>query len=340
MTHAKTPVIHQTDLFHPHNDPDDHWDLACQYALAAAGNIDLKGILLDYPVTIANGDPSVQAVNQLNFLTNLAVPCAIGLPDRVENTAEINRMLAEGRGLSGVQMVLDILANSAEPVVIHIVGSSRDIAAAAHKEPELFRDKCKALYLNAGASNPQSPIEYNVEIDPFTYSLMFKLPCPVYWMPCFDMLQFPFVVGEFGTYYGFTQGDILPSLSPSMQNFFLYALTRSTDNRWLSALKDPVNSEQLAFHARGWRNMWCTGGFLHTAGLTVLRDGSIAPLNESPADEVFRFESVEVSCANDGSTRWQLSAQDTGRYLFRVLDLDRYQNAMTTAMRTLLHKLP
>jgi hypothetical protein len=45
----KVPVLHVTDLFRPHNDPDDHWDLACVYALAHQGDIDLKGILIDYP---------------------------------------------------------------------------------------------------------------------------------------------------------------------------------------------------------------------------------------------------------------------------------------------------
>ena len=33
-TTGKTPVIHATDLYHFHCDPDDHWDLATIYALA------------------------------------------------------------------------------------------------------------------------------------------------------------------------------------------------------------------------------------------------------------------------------------------------------------------
>ena len=45
----KIPVLHVTDLFRPHNDPDDHWDLACIYALAHQGDIDLKGVLIDHP---------------------------------------------------------------------------------------------------------------------------------------------------------------------------------------------------------------------------------------------------------------------------------------------------
>ena len=39
---AGVPVIHITDLHRPHVDPDDHWDLACVYALAYRGDIDSK----------------------------------------------------------------------------------------------------------------------------------------------------------------------------------------------------------------------------------------------------------------------------------------------------------
>jgi len=35
----KTPMLHVTDLFRPHIDPDDHWDLACVYALACRGGM-------------------------------------------------------------------------------------------------------------------------------------------------------------------------------------------------------------------------------------------------------------------------------------------------------------
>jgi len=33
-----TPVVHITDLHRPHNNPDDHWDLACVYAPARRGD--------------------------------------------------------------------------------------------------------------------------------------------------------------------------------------------------------------------------------------------------------------------------------------------------------------
>ena len=40
----KIAIIHSTDLCHPHDDPDDHYDLACLFAL---GEFDVKGIILD-----------------------------------------------------------------------------------------------------------------------------------------------------------------------------------------------------------------------------------------------------------------------------------------------------
>ncbi len=74
------PMLHVTDLFRPHNDPDDHWDLACVYSLAAQGKVDLRGILIDYPDTERASDPDVLAVAQMNYLTGKAVPVMIGAP--------------------------------------------------------------------------------------------------------------------------------------------------------------------------------------------------------------------------------------------------------------------
>ena len=343
MNKKKVPVIHQTDLFHPHADPDDHWDAACQFALAYSEDIDLRGILMDYPLVDSyKGDPSIQAVNQMNYLTGQSVRIGVGLPKKAECAADVDAMLAGGKGLSGVNMVLDILEKSGEPVVIHIVGSCRDIVAAARRSPELFREKCKAIYLNAGASMPDSPAEYNVWLDPYTYSQVFAIPCPVYWMPCFDMADpaIGYSVGEYGTYYTFMQGDILPHLSPSMKNFFMYALSRTADNRWLESLNYPVNEAQMAQFSELGRGMWCTGGFLHTVGKTVLRSGKIAMIGECPDEEVFRFEPISITCSDEGHTDWKLDSNATDRYIFRVLDIDAYPAAMTTAMKEMLIKMP
>ena len=74
-----TRFIHQTDIFHPHGDPDDHWDLATVYALAARGALDLQGLLFDYPPAHRTGDPATLAMAQLGHITGITgVPLTVG----------------------------------------------------------------------------------------------------------------------------------------------------------------------------------------------------------------------------------------------------------------------
>jgi hypothetical protein len=76
---AKIPVIHSTDLFHPHDDPDDHYDLACLFAIP---EFDIQGIVLDMGATQAlrSGAP---AVEQMMRITGRRAPYAIGLSQRL-----------------------------------------------------------------------------------------------------------------------------------------------------------------------------------------------------------------------------------------------------------------
>lgn len=157
----KVNVLHQTDLFHPHCDPDDHWDLACQYALAYSGEIELKAILIDYPPAADYGDPAIQAVSQLNYISGKAIPVGIGTSSAMLSEADYTDLLVSRPEFSGVRMVIKLLEETDEPVVIHIAGSCRDIAIAGKIRPDLFKTKCRAIYLNAGASRDQIKVDYN-----------------------------------------------------------------------------------------------------------------------------------------------------------------------------------
>lgn len=53
----KTRHIHMTDIFHPHGDPDDHYDLALVFALHKAGLLNVERILMDYPPAHRVGGP-------------------------------------------------------------------------------------------------------------------------------------------------------------------------------------------------------------------------------------------------------------------------------------------
>ena len=144
---AGVPVIHVTDLHRPYNDPDDHWDLACVYALAHRGDIELKGIVIDYPpANNPEWNPDLAAVAQMNRITALAVPVAVGTPHPMKLRDDAQPYASAGDH-QGIDMVLAILRASDRPVVIHVIGACRDLAVAGKKAPELFATKCAGVYL-------------------------------------------------------------------------------------------------------------------------------------------------------------------------------------------------
>jgi hypothetical protein len=342
-------MLHQTDLFHPHADPDDHWDLACIYALAHAGELDLRGILIDYAPTMRTGpqpgDADLFAVGQMNAITGLAVPVAVGTPQPLASRDD-TLPAAPDATLGGANLVLAALRSAPAPVAINIVGSCRDVALAGKRDPALFAEKCAGIYLNAGTGSPHperaAQYEYNVALNAAAYAAIFDLPCPIYWMPCFEEIT-PAAsrqVMEFGTFYKFRQADILDYLSPQVQNFFLYMLDRSPDFNWLRYLHQPPAAELLAKYGALDRNMWCTGGFLYAVGKTVLADGRIVARAQPGGEPVFSFDPIQVACDAQGVTTWQIGEQSPARYIFHVRDVACYQAAMTQAMKTLLQGLP
>ncbi len=340
-----TPILHQTDLFHPHGDPDDHWDLACVFALARAGDLDLRGVLIDHPPPFLDVSPDVMGVAQMNAITGLSVPVAVGSSVMVRARGEgIAALPAADR--TGVEFVLRLLAEATEPVVITIVGSCRDVTLAGVVDPNLFRAKCRAVYLNAGSGTRRPELlgeaEYNVALNPAAYAGIFDLPCPVYWMPCFEVTPPRWQVEEFGTFYRFTQSEILPHLSPRVQSYFAYMLSRSPSTDWLGALRSPPAAAELAAFGALERNMWCTGGFLHATGRTVTVDGDIVPLAKAGERAVFTFDPIAATCADDGIVRWSPTTTPghPARHIFHVRNRERYAAAMTRAMRTLLATLP
>jgi hypothetical protein len=343
---APTPLIHETDLFRPHEDPDDHFDLACVYALAQRGDVNLQGVLGDFPPPGHRGDPDVAAVAMLNRLTGLAAPFVVGTALRPASPQDTFRS-SPACELGGVNWLLKRLRESPAPVAISIAGSSKDVALATRREPALFAKKCRGIYLNAGTGDPnpspQAQREYNVALDPFAYATIFAAPCPVYWLPCFERLgpggTFSPVPTRHGTYYQFRMGEVLAQLAPPVQRFFLSMLDEEPATGWLRSTRAPVDAGRLAVWSAQMRNMWCTAGFLHCAGLTVTAEGTIVPVDRQPHNAVYRFAPVEVACDAEGRTRWRYGSANPPRWKFEVTDTQHYAAAMTQALGALLKPL-
>lgn len=335
-----TSFIHQTDIFHPHGDPDDHWDLATVYALAAQGALDLRGIMFDYPPAHRQGDPATLAASQLGCLTGITgIPVVVGsmFPMRHRKDAQEDR----GRAArASAEWLCRTLEASEEPVVINIVGSCTDVALAGLMRPDLFEAKCKAIYLNAGAANPGEggELEYNVRLNPGSYAAVFDLPCPVYWCPCWHRTEVR-EVGVNGTWYSFMQGEILRNVGAPLCNFFLYMLSRSDDPKYLRYLNGPVDAALLEDFSAKARSMWSTAAILHAAGLGVGAANGLQPVGLI-ADPVFEFLPVSITCADDGQTVWKPSTAESRRYIFQIRRPDMYAPAMTAALGALLKNIP
>lgn len=363
-------VIHITDLYRPPQDPDDHFDLACAFALARQGYIELVAVVIEAPQHHFAGDPDVMAVAQLNRLTGLTVPVVAGTP--VEEPPRPAGPPSEGSGPlpggtrrskgtspSPAQKIekgplLELLGRSARPVVLVSTGSCRDVAQAVKKDPKLFSSKVAAVYLNAGVGSPESayqvPLEYNVALAPKAYQAMFSLPVPMYWLPCFEGTNTGLMwrVCRNASFYRFRQEEVFRFLAPHVQNYFLWMLESAqressfwkSPTQWLRCLEKPVDAEVLSRHGRAWRNGWCTASSLHAAGLTVTREGQIVPQKDAEQSALFAFEPIQAACNDQGITNWRKAPSSTSsQYILEVRDTPAYQEAMTRALISLLRTL-
>jgi hypothetical protein len=347
---APRPLVHTTDLFRPHDDPDDHWDLATAYAMTCRGDLDLLGILTDNPENLRSVykgacSPDVAAVAQLNYLTDRAVPVTTGTiwPSKPgEKVREDNLP----KDLKGVNMLLDILKRSSQPVAITVVGSCQDVAIAGKKEPQLFSAKCAGIYLNAGcgSQNPalqlkDDEVEWNVHLNRGAYASVFELPCPLYWLPCFNDFSNTAVAGEYGTCWNFKQQEVLSYLSDRTQIYFASVLSKESGVNWLSYLLDPRNKSTAQQYYDEVRGMYSTASFVHAAGKTVTVEGEIVSLETAGASAVYEFLPIDVRCDDHGITAWQRAKGSTDRHMFHVRDMEKYPKAMGKALRSMMLEL-
>lgn len=341
---ARVPILYSSDLYHPHQDPDDHFDLATLFCLK---EFDLRGIVLD-DGSRQREAPGRIPVEQMLQLSGRQVPVAIGLGRRLASPKDDGRAQA-AEFQKGVDLILDVLRRSPRKVVVFTTGSLRDVAAALNRAPELLRRKVARLYVNIGDPAPAGgDHEYNVKLDPNAYVRVLRSGLPVYWCPCFDGGIWQ--RGDHGTYWRFVQGVVLEAAPADLQNWFIYALTKPRGVDPLGFLTAP---QQADVRRRVWampRNMWCTGPFLHAAGRKVYRRGpdDFVALSPERAQErglqdddvaAFRFVPMrvvvgEVSGSGPAEIHVQLRPQAPNGWIFQRTD-PRYDEILTACLKHL-----
>lgn len=300
------PIIYSTDLYHPHGDPDDHYDLLTLFSIP---EFDIRAIIIDMGER-GKGKPGIPALLQVMALRGKTVPYATGLMANLTSPEDKGDQQSEA-DQAGVTLILKALKESARPVTLFATGSLRDMAAAFNREPDLFKNKVHRFYVNAGDTSGK--VEWNVGLDLIAYQRILTSSLPVYWVPCFGE-------GGFASYWKFKQGDILANAPKATQNFFLYMLTQSKATDSIAALNAEPDPNAISKFWAEDRNMWCTAAFLDAAGRT------------HPS---FSFGPQNVALAPDGGAR---IAPEAALKLntFHVDAPTDYPSAMTQVLKELV----
>jgi len=329
------PVIYSTDLSHPHDDPDDHFDLVALYALK---ELDILGIVLDQGRR-QDHSPGRIPVEQMNALTGQNVPFAVGLSDSLE-TPDDPAAGQEREYQGGVELIIRALEDSDAPVTIITVGSLRDTAAAYNRRPDLFRKKAARLLIFIGEASAGTR-EWNVGLDPNAFIRILNSGLPVWWVPCFDGGNFK----NFGkaSYWTADQADLLRDAPDAVMNFFIYALLKKSHPGHLESLNEKVDDEEKAQVLYGQRRLWCAAVFTEAAGrVFVEREGEYVPVSEDEIEandrkvEAYRFLPVSLFVDESASVLYEDSPRSHIIHRFEIVSPDRYAQIMTSVTHFLI----
>ena len=335
----KLPVLYCTDLFHPYSDPDDHFDIAALYALE---ELDIRGIVLDQGKKQDESSGHIP-VEQMNYLTGRNVPWAKGLSEKLKTPDDTAIDQAE-EYQGGVNLILDVLTRSEDPVTIITVGSLRDVAAAFNRNPDLFKRQVARLMIFIGEASAESR-EWNVNLDPNGFIRIMNSGLPVWWVPCFDGGNFKNRGNA--SFWKATQADLLRYTSDRVMNYFIYALTKKDSPDYLEYLDGDVDKTAREHELSETRNLWCSAVFAEAAGRRIIEadEGWVSlpgdlVKKEIPAMEVFRFVPVSVFVDENARVIYGESGRSRQVFRFQVVDMETYPAIMTSVTAHMIGDLP
>jgi pyrimidine-specific ribonucleoside hydrolase len=337
------PLIHITDLYHPPQDPDDHIDLATVLALT---EFDLKAVILDITRRFIDGspgkdmprDPGFVPVAQLGYISGRSIPVAAGPPDPLidYNDDVHDRHMQEQ---AGIELLLEVLQSSADPVFISVVGSARVVAAAYNRAPDLLIEKTRAVLLNAGATSIHK--DWNVQLDPAAYVTLWRSGLPIDWYPCasdkggFDTLH------PHNTCWHTDHRRLFKDLPDLLAGWFCHACTGSMRGDIIRALREQGYGAVWEHVLSAKRNMWSTASLVLSAGRRLERTHSGWRFSASSGESQSRIIPMEVipidaTVTDTGEVDWQYIKKASKYRLFKREPGGEFDAAMTEALNALL----
>jgi hypothetical protein len=310
----RIPVIYSTDIFQPAVDADDHYDMAI---LGSLRELDLKALVFDMGTSHLNPeDVSLAALRQISAITGQTVPpWAVGLRTPLVSQSDKGEdQPAAFQG--GVNLIIRTLRQSKEKVVLILVGSCRDFAAAYNREPKLFRKKVAAIYVNAGIGPQGIQGEWNVLMDPQAYLCLMESKLPIYWCPPpaanFDGSPEDVIAGKaFGAgFFAPDQAKLSENASEMFKNYLLYMLSGSRDEPIEFLKQAPTRTIP-----HNERPLCSTISFIHAAGR-----------------KIYFHNQQYIACSPEKAKAFGITEQEVDLYHFENIGLTRDYTEQTKEM--------
>ncbi len=348
----RIPVIDCTDLYHPHQDVGDNFDILAPFAME---EIDLRAVILDvtehfrrlpeervvqnpnlFGTDPGGRDPGFIPITQCNYMFNRHVPAAVSPFEPLKSPEDQARDVPDFQQ-QGIELFLETLRAAEEPVDVLVFCSCRTVAAALNREPELLKRKVRRLHLSIGTSTgdmfdwtwpskvgvPPAPgsvgyVDWNVTLDPHAYVRLLRSELPMSLYPC-STENGPLELGRHNTYFRMMSLAWILQMQPRLRNYLAYAFTKSTRLDFLRALDGPCPPDAQAFFKNAKKHrVWETAIWLEVSGRKLVRraDGTCRIVRAEemrPGDAV-----VPGQQQNCRLTR----VDDTGRFAFELADTD------------------
>lgn len=337
----RVPVIDTTDLYHPHQDVGDNIDLVAAYALP---EVDLQAVVLDSTEQYRQPpegprDPGFIPVIQLNSIFDRTVPCATTPYARM--TSPTDKMLdAPKFQQAGIELILETLRKSPEKVDILIFGSSKSVAAAFNRDPDLLHAKTRRIHLSAGAS-ALGCHEWNVALDPNAVICLLRSDLPIAIYPCATE-DGPFAYGRNNTFWKLPDLKFIAQMDPKLRRYLIFALEGANRTDFLRAMEEDPPAEMLTRLIAKQHNVWETAVWMQVANRRLVRraDGRfrIVPAGDVlPTDHVLPNElrPCRVKVHDSGDFEFTLTESPTNFWIYDRGDSMANEQALREALPSL-----
>jgi hypothetical protein len=361
---GRVPIIDITDLYHPFQDPGDNLDLVYAFAFP---QVDLRAVILDVtdafrrPVANApqmwhdpNGprEPGIVPVTQLNYLFDRQVPYAVG-PFSAMKTADDKMLDVPTFQQAGIRLLLETLEASRQPVEILSFGSTRTIAAAFNRNPDLMRRKVARIHISAGTAtinfelgplqdqNEMPGGEWNVALDPWAFIRLLRSDLPIALYPCATK-DGAFSYGPHNTYWKFQDLSFVTRLDPGLRNYLIYALARMNRPDFLACLDGELPADAASDRITHPHHVWETAIWLNVTRQQLASSNgdefSLMPMSAYSAGQRVNRNSLvpcNVEVRNDGRFSFHAAAGRTNFSIFQRGDAVQYELASRQAFTAL-----